>query len=223
MVRRSSSCAPITFAAICCSSLRHAARRGPSDRAAATRAAPAYRLVSSSVPRPIDQRHAQLPAACSSATRWISARSALLRDEGAPVERLDLVGDGQCGLAARHDVAIQHLADRRRVAAGGVGQHVHRRGMELLRFRRATGSPDRSDSSRRQAHSRRAPSGRSVRGFDLLAILGERRRLRIEQRVADPDRAEQHLRAHGGQQLLRARVSRGHFRGVALHGLDAAA
>src|SRR5688572_28977169 len=60
-----------------------------------------------------------------------------------------------------------------------------------------------------------------MRGIDLLAMLEQRFGLRIEQRVAHAHRAEQHLRANGRQQLLRARVARRHLGGFALHGVDA--
>ena len=78
MVRRSSSCAFITFAAVCCSSLEMRASRSICVRSRASSRA-AYTLVNSSMPRPMTSAKPTRRGSAASATRWIAAMSACWR------------------------------------------------------------------------------------------------------------------------------------------------
>ncbi len=141
----------------------------------------------------------------------------LLPHEGGAVEGLDLLGNAQGRLAARHDVPVQHVPDRLGRAAGRVGEDGQRDGVERIDLVAqpgdlrllAVGPEDRD------VVLERAIDG-GVGGLHLLAVAGRCGGIGIEERIAHAHRADEHLRPHRGEQLLRAGVARGDLGGLAL-------
>jgi hypothetical protein len=140
--------------------------------------------------------------------RAVDARDlTLLAHERRAVQRLDLLGNANDAFALRHDTSAQ----RRRVdrPATSIGREDFKHGLpEVFHFcvqpRDLFALPGRID------HGDVLTQCLLRRSRALLqrgTILIGHHWIRVEKRVADVDRSEQHLTAGSGQKLLRTHVS----------------
>ena len=145
----------------------------------------------------------------------------LVLDERLAIQRLDLVGNGDGRFAPRREVRLEHFQRIGRRSAGGAGQDLARRLVKL---------PDLGEQAldlsllAAVSHHRLIIIERHrhdvIRGLDLFPVGGKSGRIGFEQRVADGDRARQHLRAQRREQFLRARVPGGDLGRFPLHPRD---
>ncbi len=129
---------------------------------------------------------------------------------------MHLLRDADHHFAFRHDLRVQQRARFGGPAAAVGRENLEHRGAKLVDLPLET--PDALLLGRRIQHRNilleRAIDG-GVRVLQLAAIGGGRRGVGIEQRIANVNGSNQHLRADRRQQLLRLHVPRIDRRGTA--------